>query len=198
MPTPEVTVIIPTIPARKNILRRAVDSVRAQTQQPLALEIAIDRHREGSAATRNRALSRVQTEWVAFLDDDDYFLPVHIEALLEAAEQTMAEVIYSGCRVIDRNEEEIPLREDWGRYGQKFDGDLLMKKSYIPVTSLCRTDLAQDARFGPPNFAPASLYDDWGFYTRMFALGAAFFHLEQVTWVWHHHGYNTSGQPDRW
>lgn len=200
MNKPMVTVVIPTIPTRKTALKRAVDSVLAQIHQPIAIEVAIDRNRDGSAVTRNRALAKVKTKWTAFLDDDDYFLPNHISTLIETVSASIecVDVAYSGCRVIDSNSEEIPLQEDWGRFGLPFNADLLEKKSYIPVTSLCHTGLAQDAEFGPPDHDPDSPYDDWGFYLRMLGRRAHFMHVPKVTWVWHHHGRNTSGQSDRW
>lgn len=193
----DVTVIIPHIPTRPNKLVRAVKSVAVQTQRACDVIIATDINHDGSAATRNRALSRVTTTWVAFLDDDDYFYPEHLDILLKHAELTGADVVYPGCTVIDAANRPIAVQEEWGRFGQSFDPDLMRQKSYIPVTSLVRTDLAQRALFGPPTGVDTS-YDDWGFYLRLLDLGADFQHVKEVTWCWHHHGANTSGQGDRW
>lgn len=196
---PRVTVVIPTMPSRKILLQRAVNSVLVQTYPHVDYKVSIDFARSGSAVTRNRALDRATGDFVAFLDDDDFLLPNHIALLVATAQETGADVVYPGCRVVDRAGKEIPLQEEWGRFGKEFDGDLLMKKSYIPVTSLCRTDMAKRARFGPPFWDPTSPYDDWGFYTRMYRIEAAhFFHLPQTTWVWSHHGRNTSGRSDLW
>lgn len=193
----DVTIIIPHIPVRPNALAHAVKSAAVQTVKPTDIIIATDTRREGSAVTRNRALDRATTTWVAFLDDDDLLLPNHLEVLLAHAEETDADVAYAGCKVLHPALGEIPLREEWGRFGKKFDPDLLREKSYLPVTSLVRTELAQRARFGPPNGIVTD-YDDWGFYVRLLDLGAKFSHIPQVTWVWHHNGRNTSGRTDRW
>lgn len=193
----DVTVVIPTIPTRPNKLVRAVKSAATQTQRPSDISIAVDTDRRGSAATRNRALRRVTTAWVAFLDDDDYLYPEHLDVLLKHAELTKADIVYPGCHVIDPNSRPIPLREEWGRFGKPFDADVLRQMSYIPVTSLVRTHLAQAALFGPPE-GIITPYDDWGFYLRLLDLGADFAHVAETTWVWSHHGQNTSGQPDRW
>lgn len=178
---------------------RALKTVATQTLRADDIIIAVDNDRQGSAITRNRALMKVETRWVAFLDDDDLLMPHHLETLLTHANDTGADVVYPGCRVV--NPElggEIPLREEWGRFNQLFDPDLLRQKSYIPVTSLVRTSLARLAQFGPPT-ASDSHYDDWGFYVRLLDMyGAIFSHVPEITWVWNHHGKNTSGRPDRW
>lgn len=193
-----VTVVMPHIPTRQFELTRAIASVAAQTVHPDDVIIATDRGRAGSAATRNRALYHASTSWTAFLDDDDEFLPKHIEVVLNHALRTGASVVYTGCRVVDAQGLIIPLHDEWGRFGQPFDGELLQTKAYLPVTSLVLTSLAKQALFGPPASVPDSNYDDWGFYLRLLALGASFSHVPEVTWVWHHHGDNTSGRPDRW
>lgn len=192
----DVSVIIPHIPVRPNKLVRAVKSVATQRHRPSDVIIAVDTVREGSAATRNRALRKAQTAWVAFLDDDDYLYPEHLRVLLQHAEVTGADVIYPGCDVIDKQGRPLPVNEEWGRFGRPFDADLLRQTSYIPVTSLVRTDLAQAAWFGPPDIDTD--YDDWGFYLRLLDEGARFAHVNEVTWVWDHHGANTSGRADRW
>jgi len=161
------------------------------------MSIEVDLERTGAAATRNRALSRVDTEWVAFLDDDDQWSNHHVNSLLEHAERTGADVVYPGCRVVGANGREIPLREEWGRFGREFDPEVLREQSYIPVTSLVRSELACRVLFGPPAGVETD-YDDWGFYLRLLELGAKFSHLPKVTWTWHHDGQNTGGRPDRW
>lgn len=193
----DVTVIIPHIPTRPNKLARAVKSVATQRHKAQEIIIRVDTEREGSAATRNAGMSGALTEWVAFLDDDDYLYPEHLEVLLNHAQVTGADVVYPGCHVLGPNGRPIPVREEWGRFGKPFDPDLLRRKSYIPVTSLVRNTLALEAQFGPPTGVDTP-YDDWGFYLRLLELGARFEHVAEITWVWDHHGTNTSGQPSRW
>lgn len=195
--TIEVSAIIPTIPPRKDLLRRAVASVNAQTVSGIEIVTAVDTGREGSAKTRNRAMMKANGQWYAFLDDDDYWLPNHVETLWNTAVGGPYDVVYSGCRVIGADGRVIPLQEEWGRFGQDFDPDLLRQKSYIPVTSMVRSDLAIMAGFGPPKGVDTP-YDDWGFYLRLLEMGAVFKHVPEVTWVWDHGTGNTSGQPTRW
>lgn len=196
VPPRDVTVITPHIPTRPNALARAVKSAATQTVKPHDIIIATDVDREGAAATRNRALERATTSWVAFLDDDDVWLPHHLETLLDHAESVGdAGVIYAGCTVIGPDGREVPLREEWGRFGLPFDAARLRQRSYLPVTCLAETKSAQVARFGAPD---GSIYDDWGFYLRMLDMGVVFSHVPKITWIWNHTGKNTSGLPSRW
>ena len=189
-----VSVVIPTHRARvrNGMLKRAVASVMQQTVQPDVWYVVMDTDREGSAKTRNRGLYQVTTEWTAFLDSDDEFMPHHLQTLIDHVDDNV-DVIYSGCEVRDGAGNVIPLRPEWGRFGEPFDGKLLNEMSYIPVTSLVRTWHAQTV--GGFTFVNQSPYDDWEFYKRMFFSGAKFLHVPEVTWIWHHHGMNTSGKP---
>lgn len=185
----DITVVIATIPIRAKLLRWALASVVLQTFQPAAIVVEYDHERTGAAATRNRALAAVQSPWTAFLDDDDVMLPQHLEKLREAQMDTGADVVYPWPEMVGAGDP----RPD--RFGVPFDADELRRGSYIPVTSLVRTDLAQQAGFHRP---PGSDYDDWGFYCSLLDLGAKFHHLPERTWLWHVEGQNTSGRPDRW
>jgi glycosyltransferase involved in cell wall biosynthesis len=185
-----VTVIIPHIATRRAKLDRALASVRAQTVEPKDVLVITAEPGEYAASVRNRALVEVHSRFVAWLDDDDEMLPDHLETLLRY--EDFADVVYPACRVLDAYGREIPIREEWGRPGRVFDAELLRQKSYIPVTSLVNTRLARAAGFDTREH-----YEDWGFYKRLLDLGARFFHVNEVTWVWHHDGGNTSGKPGK-
>jgi glycosyltransferase involved in cell wall biosynthesis len=105
MSNPLVSVILPCF-ERLRFLRFAVDSVRAQTFPHWELIIADDgsgpavhsylqelasetrirvvtlSHTGNPAAVRNAALRRAATEYVAFLDSDDVWLPRKLELQL--------------------------------------------------------------------------------------------------------------------
>lgn len=194
-----VTVVIPHIPPRHMPLLRAIRSVNDQTYPVDAISVVTDHQKRGAGRTRNLALAMARTRWVAFLDDDDWLLPSHVETLMNHAVETGADVVYSSCRVIHSEMGEIPRThpgfDEWGRPGKPFDPDLLRQRSYLPVTSLVDRGLAQRSSFEPP---PGSHYDDWGFYLGLLDLGATFSHVDEVTWVWTHGPHNTSGNPERW
>ena len=70
---PLVSVVIPTVSGREELLKRAVSSVHNQTYKNIELIVV----NEGLSATRQRniGISRSCGELVAFLDDDDEWLP---------------------------------------------------------------------------------------------------------------------------
>lgn len=213
----DITVCIATIPPRARELRRALASVAQQTLQPAAIVVEYDHNHTGAAATKNRAFARTTTDWVAFLDDDDQFLPGHLETLRHAArpdtmrdrwpnESWTPDVVYSipHCPQLPGG------RDPNGRYGVPFDADELRRRSYIQTTSLIRADLFDRAGgFQLPmryqtDGSPCP-YDDWGLWLAMLDLGARFLHVPEVTFVWNHWGRggpgrpgNTSGDPTRW
>jgi glycosyltransferase involved in cell wall biosynthesis len=193
-----ITTVIATIPPRTKLLRRAVWSVLQQTLQPDAIIIEADPDHTGAAATKNRGLAKVTTEWVAFLDDDDQFLPEHLATLHEVAVRENADVVYSIPTVPGSN---FVATEPM--YGQPFDPDVLRQRSYIQTTSLVRASLMQST--GGFQCPPGSDYDDHGAWLALLDAGARFVHHPASTFIWSHWGYgqpgtpgNTSGRADRW
>lgn len=179
-------------------LQRALSTVLCQTLKPAAVIVEWDHRRTGAAATKNRALSQVATEYVAFLDDDDEFLPEHLDTLRAYADSTDADVVYSIPRVPGTN-----FVSTEPQYGKPFDAEVLRQRSFIQTTSLVRTELFKQA--GGFQTPPGSDYDDWGAWLALLDLGAKFVHVPEVTFVWNHYGVgrpgvlgNTSGRPDRW
>jgi glycosyltransferase involved in cell wall biosynthesis len=192
---PGVTAVIPTIPPRKDYLERALASVRFQTLAPHDVEVATDYDHAGAAATRNKALNAVQTTWAAFLDDDDEWRPKHLRTLVEAAEESGADIIYPWFDVLSpRGFDPWP-----GVEGRPFDPDDLRTRNYIPTTVLARTEIVRDVGgFEPYGDQEESACDDWGLWRKLLAAGARFHHVPARTWLWHWHGKHTSGLGDRW
>lgn len=192
-----VTVAIPTIPQRSGKLRQAITSVTRQIHPVDGIAIAMDLTKSGSAVTRNRALAMVSTEWTAFLDDDDQFLDVHVQRLMNLLEETGADIAYSLPRVLDPQGNERPREWDWGG-GPEFDPDLLRRKAHIQTTCIVRTELAKDVGgFKFVRDETGASNDDHGFFLSLLDSGAKFAHLHEPTFIWNHHGGNTSGRSDR-
>jgi predicted O-methyltransferase YrrM len=207
----DVTVVIPSLPERGEQLERAVASVWQQTTAPFAVVTHIDHKRQGAHAARNAALAKVQTEWVAFLDDDDTFHPDHLETLIDGANETGADVIGSypepdhACEdalVVCHNGQAVrgPVDVPWGPEQMDHldarDGAICPhcdtpRGSFIMFTNLVRRSLI-DKIGGVP--APGSMGDHfagWGAEDYLFLLalkdaGAKFHHVTgKRTWTYH-------------
>lgn len=193
---PGVTVVIPSIPPRAKLLHRALDSVLTQRYTADAIVVEVDRDHRGAAETRNRGLAKVETEYVAFLDDDDTFGPDHLADLMAYAEDHRnTDLIYPWFTVVN-GFDPFPQYE-----GAPFDPAVLAHTNHIPVTVLARTIAIRGSGGFQPLGPPDNPCDDWGCWRAMLADGAQFAHLPVRSWFWHWHsdfGGNTSGRGDRW
>lgn len=185
----DVTVVIPSIPPRGAYLTRAVHSAAVQTLQPHAYSIAVDNDREGAGPTRTRALMAAKTKWVAFLDDDDEWLPSHLAVLLYLAEAERADVVWPWFEVYAGTD---PLAENRGK---QWDPD---NPHMFPITALVQTELAQMVGFTERHPSGDISGEDHPFFLKCSELGGKFAHTPQVTWRWYHNTGNTSGLPSRW
>jgi glycosyltransferase involved in cell wall biosynthesis len=187
--TETVTVCIPAIPPRLNTtLRQALESVYAQDRVVDAISIAVDTEHMGAWHTRQRAADAALTEWIAFLDDDDLFKPMHIRRLLECARDTQSDYVYSYF-------DTTVTPDILGYFGKLFDP---ADPHHTTMTILVRTDLTRQVRFTPRLPEHVAGGEDWRFMLGCVAASAKIVHLPEETWIWRHWGGNTSGREDRW
>jgi glycosyltransferase involved in cell wall biosynthesis len=203
--TPTVAVCVPTIPTREHYLRRAIESIGAQTRQPDRVQVVADVDSRGAAWTRNQAWRDVDAELIAFLDDDDEWYPQHLERLLDAFNDDV-DLVYPW---FDLPHGVDPLAVRVGDayvspYGLEFGDDhrkhILTEGNFIPITVLVRRSLLEQVNgFPQPGSErwPHDHCEDWGCWQDMLRAGARFRHVPERTWVWHWHGQNTSGRPWR-
>jgi hypothetical protein len=181
------------------MLSRAVGSVLAQELPAAAISIAVDTQRQGAAATRDRALRAVRTQWTAFLDDDDQMQPEHLRVLMDAAQESGADYVYSYYTVADALGTLMPHVDPLRHFGRPFDPQYPHQTT---ITVLVRTEIAQQVGFqDPPDGAliDGQRYgEDFAFTVGCAAAGAKFLHVPQRSWLWFHHGANSSGRPDQW
>jgi glycosyltransferase involved in cell wall biosynthesis len=206
----DVTVVIPTIPGREDLLARAVRSVDSQRpHRPGDIIIEVDTARTGAAATRNRAVDRVTTDWIAWLDDDDELLPNHLRVLCGGASRTGADMIYSYAEFIGGRDPlgcwhrgtlvpepiNVPF-DDEARAAIRRDGN------HIPITYLVRTELVRQVGGFPEGGSDPTVTvkhsgdcEDYLLILRMLDAGARFHHVTGVrTWRYHIHDANTGGR----
>lgn len=205
MSSAKIGVIIPSIPPRKAFLLRALSSVGRQTLPADDISVAIDVEQQGAPATRQRALDGTDPamQWIAPLDDDDEFLPFHLEALHEHALETGADYVYSWYELIAPNGMSYGDRDPVfppGHFTNPFNPTEPVETT---ITILIRRELlaavGYEAIHRPTEYAKgASTGEDRNLTLRCIEAGATISHLVRRTWRWHHHGRNTSGRPDRW
>jgi glycosyltransferase involved in cell wall biosynthesis len=146
--------------------------------------VALDVDHAGAAVTRQRALDAVRTELVAFLDDDDYFYPNHLEVLFRMIKENDAQYAYSW---FDGNN---PFP---GHRGKQMDPN---SPHHTTMTVLVRTELAKEAGFrNHPDENDVWPGEDWQFTLRCLQLGGKFIGTGETTWFYAVHGGNTSGLP---
>lgn len=196
----DLTVVVTTIPTRMDRFEKAVDSVFGQSLQPRTLLPMCDYDRLGAPANRDRALFYVDTKYVAFLDDDDYFYPDHLELLYTTALETDADIVYSWFDVEGGTD---PFPENFGKPWNP------EKPVQITVTVLAKTDVIRAAG-GYTNqhnlpleelgeFAQGSTAgEDFRMVFAANKQGAKIVHVPKKTWAYVHWGGNTSGLPTRW
>jgi glycosyltransferase involved in cell wall biosynthesis len=188
--TPSVTVVIPAHPirVRNGMLKRAVDSVWAQTCIPDALVVAVDCYTQNAAGTRQRGLDQVQTDYVTFLDSDDEMKPQHIQRLLNVVEEQDASFVYSWFEPIGFG------RDPLGHFGKPFDPH---KPHHTTSVVMCETSVAKEIGFQQPRKGDPYGVEDWkfilGYCEKAIERGLKMIHLPERTWKYYLHGGNTSG-----
>lgn len=196
MPNPRVSVIMPTCD-RPQLLRRAVASVLAQTEQNLELIVINDggtevnstleafndarirlidcASRRGQSTARNTGLKAARGEYVAYLDDDDSYYPEHLATLLKAAQAGQA--AYSDAWRVFRNKHGDETGRDMP-FCLDFDRDLLLIANYIPLPCLlhARSLLESSGLFDEE----LSVLEDWDLLIRL-ARCCDFVHVRTAT-----------------
>ena len=185
---PGITACIATHPARwgqDGLLQRALASVAAQTLQPAAILVSNDPFRKGAGWNRRTLVEQVNTDWIAWLDSDDWWEPEHLSKLYQVAVETGAVYVYSWFHGND------PL----GHFGLPFDP---CRPHHTTMVSLVRTDIAKEVSF-PDSEGPPYSNEDWAFITGVSKLACErnlkMVHLAERTWHYVQLGQNSSGRP---
>lgn len=201
MAPPLVSVIVRTRD-RPALLREALASLAAQTLRDFETLVVADGgaappaeilasppgeggltllHREpphGRARALNAGLDAARGRFVAYLDDDDLFLPGHLETLARFLEGSDSyRVAYTDVEQVSQ------LLGDDGRYhdglrlvvyGQAFDPNRLLSSNYISLIGLMHaaTDLRYDESF--------DILEDWDFMIRLAERGR-FHRIAKIT-----------------
>lgn len=196
----DLTVVITTIPTRRVRLKKALESVEAQTLRPFEIIVQTDTEGMGAPYNRDTGLLKVRTKYVAFLDDDDYFYRDHLETLYGAIKEQDADIVYSWFDVEGGTD---PFPQN---FGKPWDNENPVQTT---VTTLCKTQVVRDAggfsnTYGLNEEELSSLAqgntvgEDFRMVMSALQNGAKIYHVPKRTWAYVHWRGNTSGRPTVW
>lgn len=162
-------------------IARAVASVRAQdwptrvilvndgspettALDSLDVDVRIDQENQGTAAARNAALRRCTSPFVAFLDQDDYWLPGKLRAQVPVLDR--ADLVHGGVRFVDEHDD---VSLEWLPPGATSLESLVAWCTIMVQTVVLRRDILD--RVGGFD-ATVSGADDWDLWIRLGVAGA--------------------------
>ncbi len=135
----------------------------------------------GRARAGNQGVEATHCEIIGFLDDDDRFLPEHLQRLEKAMLHFDAKVAYSGCRLLKRDMlgDKVILQEQAiGQFNDPYDAERLRYENYIPLINLL-IDRALWLEVG--GFDESfDVFEDWDVLLRL-STQTAFYHLNRIT-----------------
>jgi glycosyltransferase involved in cell wall biosynthesis len=180
---PEVSVVIPTI-GRPALVVRAVKSVLAQTVSDLEVIVVIDGPDAETAAAltriadarlavlnnpeplrvggaRNRGVGQARAPWIAFLDDDDEWLPAKLEKQLARATAADA-IVMTLSRVVTPRAEYVWPRAIYDNR-QPFDEYLFDRRAWFKGHGFIQTSSLMMPRrlFDTLAFNDSRQHEDW-------------------------------------
>lgn len=198
----KVSVIIPTF-NRPKMLNNAIQSILNQTFQNFEIIVVNDAGEDvrsviqsfndrriqyishslnkGLAATRNTGIKNATGEYIAYLDDDDIFLPNHLETLVNFLENNPKfKIAYTDALRSHQkkvNDNYITVKQDLP-YSQDFDSIEILFGNYIPVLCILHHKGILD---GIGLFDETlSTHEDWDLWIRI-SRKYRFYHIKQVT-----------------
>ncbi|MEV4003105.1 glycosyltransferase family A protein [Actinomadura sp. NPDC049753] len=146
--------------------------------------IELDRCSGGASVPRNVAIDAAQGEYIAFLDDDDVFLPSHLAVGCEPLRRGEADFVYLGAVVSEQRLDALP--DDLGGYRLKaypYDPRFLMVANYLHTGSvIVRNFRRTDVRFDPR----LDVCEDWDLWIALTAeLDYRVAFVDEITSVYH-------------
>ncbi|MFI5492363.1 glycosyltransferase family 2 protein [Actinoplanes sp. NPDC051859] len=158
-----------------------VSAIVAAAARPVRL-ITLPENR-GLAVARKVGVAAARGEFVAFLDDDDVWLPTHLPTALDALGTSSVDAVYTTCLVAHELAE--PGREVRSRYrfAVPFDAQLLAVTNLTPVISV----VARRFDAGDPMLHPhGAIQEDWAMWLGLVrGRGWRLQHVDVPTAVYH-------------
>jgi len=141
--------------------------------------IELDEKSEGPAVVRNRLAAQIKTDWVLFLDDDDWLEYDYYETV-EPFLNDENDVVYTWCKRIN-----LDVNLDF-----QFNEDRLRRANYIPVTACVKMDTFNKVGGFPTDVG----YEDWALWVSILDNGGKFHLIQEKKWTYRrHNGSRTYG-----
>lgn len=199
--TPMFSIILTTY-NRPRLLKDALASLAAQTLQDFEVVLVNDHgepvetllqswdfpityvslgRNRGLSAARNAGLRLARGRHIAYLDDDDIYLPEHLANLAQGFAEHPQAVLYSAVEYVSEQLEDdrrIELSRSRPFLHDVFDADRLRVQNYIPVNTWAhpRGMLESVGEFD----TRLTAFEDWDMLLRL-AARYPFVHIPQVT-----------------
>jgi glycosyltransferase involved in cell wall biosynthesis len=154
-PNMEVVVVVDGPDAEVEAVLAAVNDDR--------LQVVVNPVNSGQAQCRNLGVRHARGEWIAFLDDDDFWLPEKIEKQMAVGMRIDSPCVLVVCKCIDQapqGERILPYKFPSGT--EKFSEYLFCERgSLMPCTWLVTRDLMLKVPFIPFIFRMAIEDQEW-------------------------------------
>ena len=162
----------------------SVSSVVRTWNDMLAIRLVELDRRVGPAVARNVGLEVADGEYIAFLDDDDLFMPGHLAAGCEPLDRDDADFVYLGAVVADHRLNSLPL--DLGEFPLKaypYDHRLLMVANFLHTGSV----IVRNFRNTPVRFDESlDVCEDWDLWIALIiAQGYRVSFVDKITSIYH-------------
>lgn len=201
-----VSVIIPTY-NRPEYLCQALESLARQTYKSFNVTVVNDgglsvcnqlkvfrkifpitlfelEERSGVSYARNYGINKATEEYIAFLDDDDIFLPHHLECATDILSSCECDAVYLGALVSNRRINSYPENiSEMHRKSYSFNSQFLSILNYIHTGSLvvsnfCHTSTRFDSSL--------NVCEDWDLWLALNRdLGYRFASSPMLTTIYH-------------
>ncbi|WP_174546529.1 glycosyltransferase family 2 protein [Nocardiopsis dassonvillei] len=160
--------------------------VRRARRGGLHVELIDQPTNMGLPTARNTGIEVASGQYMAFLDDDDLYLPLHLRRLIGVLQQG-ADVAYDDCPVstelldpataTQERVDRIPYAFDY-----PYNDQALLVTNLVPASvPVMRSLRGTGARFDPA----LPVLEDWDMFLQLQHLGMRFAHVPQRTMVYH-------------